>query len=64
MFADVRNRLKKPDGSCNKKYTPKKKSKISDANTEDATKIKKNIIEGDLFDKNGKLILTNFKFDN
>ena len=45
------------------KYTPNKKSKLSDENTEDATKIKKNYIEGDLFDKDGKLILTNFKFD-
>ena len=45
------------------KYTPNKKPKLSDENTDDATKNKKNYIEGDLFDKDGKLILTNFKFD-
>ena len=40
-----------------------KKSKLSDENTEEATKSKNknNFIEGGLFDKNGKLILTNFK---
>ena len=48
----------------NDKNTSEKKSKSKlseDENTNDMTKIKsKNYIEGGLFDKNGKLILTNF----
>ena len=39
-----------------------KNSKLSDENTDEATKNKnKKHLEGDLFDKNGKLILINFK---
>jgi hypothetical protein len=59
-----RKRKKENDLDINAgKYTPNKKLKLSEENTDDATKIKKNYIEGDLFDKDGKLILTNFKFD-
>ena len=44
------------------KSASNKKSKISDENTDETTKCKKNNNnEGNLFDKNGKLILTNFK---
>ena len=51
-----RNNYKKMDIASNKK------SKISDENTDEEIKCKKNNnIEGNLFDKNGKLILNNFK---
>ena len=54
-----RNDGKKVDAAKN---ISNKKSKISDENTDETAKYKnKNNIEGNLFDKNGKLILTNFK---
>ena len=59
-----KRKRKKGDKDINiDKFTPNKKPKLSDENTDDATKNKKKYIEGDLFDKDGKLILTNFKFD-
>lgn len=60
-IGNKRKRQSNNDMDSEKFSNSNKKSKLSDEYTDEATKKKKNYIEGDLFDKDGKLILTNFK---
>ena len=58
----IGKKIKRNDNNINNQFLSNKKSKISEENTDESMKGKKNdYSESDLFDKEGKLILTHVK---